>query len=83
MNIKAYTSVGCFATTLSCKQDPFNEIVDSATCARMAKKTSTLCYTSCAAAGVFIGSNSMAIEMCVHACTSQGYKYSGINLYLI
>jgi len=70
-------SVGCFGT--SCTHDPFVEIVDSATCNNMAARTSSSCFTSCVEAGYFIGSNSMTVEMCIQACTSQGYKYGGIN----
>ncbi len=70
-------SVGCFGS--SCYQDPFQEIVDSTTCYNMASSTLAQCYTSCWEAGYFLGSHAMTVDMCVNACTSQGYKYAGIN----
>ena len=71
-------NVGCFGTT-TCVYAVFNELVDSATCSNMASITSASCYTSCAESGSFLGSSLMTIEMCLQACTSQGYTYASIN----
>ena len=73
-------TVGCFGTT-TCSFAVFNELVDYATCSNMAAITSATCYTSCAESGSFLGSSSMTIEMCLQACTSQGYTYASINLF--
>ena len=59
--MKAFTSVGCFGS--SCTYDPFVKIVDSPTCQNMASITGIpTCYTSCAAAGYFLGSSLMTVE---------------------
>jgi hypothetical protein len=42
--------------------------------------TSASCYTSCAESGSFLGSGTMTIELCLQACTSQGYTYASINM---
>jgi len=76
---KAYTSVGCFGS--SCTFDVFKEIVDSSTCYNMAVITWATCYRSCTESGIFLGSDSMTIEMCLQACTSQGFVYAAINMF--
>jgi hypothetical protein len=77
MNVIVYSSVGCYSS--SCYYDPFTEIVDSTTCNSMAVNTNAQCYTSCAEAGYFLGTDSMTVEMCVQACSSHGFLYAGIN----
>jgi hypothetical protein len=74
---KAYRSVGCFGT--SCGTDVFKELLDYATCQKMAAITPGTCYTSCADPGYLFGSYSMTIEMCLQACISHGYTLASIN----
>jgi hypothetical protein len=79
INLKAYTSVGCFGT--SCAHDSFNELVDSTTCYSMAAITGASCYSACPESRYFLGSSSMTIELCLQACTSQGFSFASINMF--